>query len=220
MAWREDLHPRDARGRFAVKGSAPVPQIKATLADLTAAPDDDLFDVFHRLSSRSKLDTKSLTAIGAELARREGLAKLPPAAEPTPEEAHADDLIRRGYSYAEAYTEAYGKPAGRGDGVQIERREGESLEHARRRAYAELVDLQALQAEEATRANLVKGKCRGTDPAALWSASPARARRCATDELKMWWQDNGGRLTYQAWKDQLKGRATASTSGNGQDYGI
>lgn len=230
MAWREELHPRDTRGRFTRKGSLPTVSIKTTLANLAAASDDDLLDVFHRLSATKRLDEKSLRAIDAELARREGVADLP-AAEDTPQQRQLDDLVRRGWSYAEAYAEAYGASAGRVDSQQqaalLDRRKGESLEHARRRAYAELVALEALQAEEATRGNLLAHRCRDLDPAALWSGPAARARKCASEELKRWWEDHGGRRTYTQFRATLVGTSGARKAaekvrlgGSGRDFGL
>ncbi len=227
--WREELHPRDQRGRFTFKGSVPAVSIKHTvtnLDDVERVSDEDILDVFGRMSRAKKLDDKTLTRLLAELARREGLAQLPPPAPVTDEERHCDQLIARGYSYAEAYEEAYGRSAGRGSGEVIERRAGETLDHARRRAYAEMVTLQALQAEEATRANLVSKKCRGVDPVTLWSAAAAHARRCASEELKRWWEANGGRRTYTEWRASLgdagarRKAAAARTAGNGKDFGV
>lgn len=230
MAWREELHPRDGRGRFAPKGSLPAVSIKRTLAALQVASDEDLMDVFHRLSSTKKLDKASLAAIDAELARRDGTADLPPP-EDTPAQKHVDQLVGRGWSYAEAYAEAYGR-SGKAIAAQeraslVERRKGESLEQARRRAYRELVALQALQAEEATRGNLTSRRCAQVDPMTLWSAPPERARRCASEELQRWWDSQGGRMTYAQWRAQLVttrgARAAAQRSrlaGSGRDFGL
>src|SRR5205085_7457706 len=153
--------------------------------------------------------TRDFEAIYEELARREG-GELPEP-DDTPEQKHIDDLVRRGYSYAEAYTEAYGRSGGRADesAALVDRRKGESLEQARRRAYRELVALEALQAEEATRGNLVHPRCRGVDPVALWSGPPARARKCATEELLRWWEEHGGRHTWTEWRAQLVGTSSA-----------
>lgn len=230
MAWREELHPRDARGRFTHKGSLPVVSIKATLANLPAATDDDLMDIYHRISSRKMLDKKSLAAIDAEFARREGVDQLPEP-DPSPEEARLDELIARGYSYLDAYGEVSGRSTKRAAKQQadqlIDRQAGETLEHARRRAYKEAVALAALQAEEATRGNLTTHRCAKVKPAALWSASADRARNCASEELKRWWEANGGRMTYADFRAQLQGggavtrqRNRAAAAGAGRDFGL
>jgi hypothetical protein len=232
MVWREELHPRDARGRWTHKGSMPAVSIKNTLANLHMASEDDLFDVYHRLSSRKQLDAKTLRKIDAELARREGADELPPP-EDTPEQVQIDDMVRRGWSYADAYTEAYGLTHKQEAAMKraeapgmAERRKGETTQQARRRAYAEVVALQALQAEEATRGNLLAHQCKAIDPTSLWSVAPARARRCASEELKRWWEANGGRLTYREWQarsgDQGARRAAraAAGAGNGRDFGL
>lgn len=222
MSWREDLHPRDARGRFAHKGAAPAVSIKATLAALPAASDDDLLDVYHRLSAARKLDHRSLHAIDVELARREEVAKLP-LPELTAEQRKVDDLLRRGWSYADAYADAYGRSAGRvrtdQEAALVGRRTGETAEGARRRAYAEIVALEALQAEEATSGVLLAKQCLGIDPAVLWSAPAPRARRCASEELKRWWESNGGRKTYADFKATLAGGRRVSGA-NERDFGL
>lgn len=229
MVWREELHPRDARGRFAHKGTLPAVSIKTTLNNPRAASTDDLLDVFHRLSSRKQLSVKTLKIIDDELKRREGVDELPPA-DDTPEQKHVDELVRRGWDYADAYAEAYGKShkqvARERQAALVDRRAGESTEQARRRAYRELIALQALQAEEATRGNLLAKSCRDVDVTTLWGAAPARARRCASEELKRWWEDHG-RLTYGEFRAQLAGTGAARSSaaaarqrGAGKDFGL
>jgi hypothetical protein len=233
MAWREELHPRDAKGRFAHKSAIPAVSIRRTLDNPAAASSDELLDVFHRMSSTKKIDAKSLAIIDAELARREGTADLPPAVD-TPEQKALDGYLARGWSYAEAYGEAYKRSAVRVERQQqqdlIDRRTGETWEQARRRAYREVVWLEYMQAEEATRGNVIRQECfsRGVDPKTLWTASPARARVCATPELAEWWETQGGRTTYAAWKARLgvggsRGRTAARAqagAGAGRDYGL
>jgi hypothetical protein len=230
MAWRSDLHPRDAKGRFANKGSLPAVSIAATMANLRAASDDDLMDVFHRLSARKILDKRALAAMDTELARREGIEDLTEATA-SPEQTRVDELVRRGWSYPEAYAEAYGRSAKRAASQEraslVERQRGESVESARRRAYREMVALNALQAEEATRGNLVTHRCRDVDPTSLWSAPPARARKCASPELLEFWEAHGGRLTYAQFRAQLVGTGAARgvaaaqrQAGAGRDFGL
>ena len=229
MAWREELHPRDARGRFARKGSMPAVSIKTTLSNLQMASDDDLFDVYHRLSSTKRLDKRSLAAIDAELARREGKASLPPPVD-TPEQVKVDELVGRGYSYAEAFAEAYGRSsasvAREQADVALDRRRGETREQAIRRSYQAMVALESLQAEEATRGNLLSRRCPHADPRSLWSGPAARARKCASEELLRWWEEHGGRRTYTEWRARFvaPGRARQAAersrlAGSGRDFG-
>lgn len=230
MTWREELHPRDEAGRFARKNSLSAVSIKNTLANLHMASDDELLDVFGRLSRAKRLRTKDFLAIDAELTRRDnpdgpGL----PEPDPSPEQARVDQLVGRGWSYADAYAEVYEASTGRGDehADLVDKRKGETREQAVRRSYAELVALQALQAEEATRGNLVRPGCRGIDPIALWSGRADRARKCASEELARWWEENGGRKNYTQYKAELTGgsagrrrsRATAG-AGSGRDFGL
>jgi hypothetical protein len=227
--WREELHPRDAGGRFARKGSLAAVSIKRTMSNLAMASEDDLFDVAHRVAARRNANRRDLEAIDRELARREGKADLDPPDESV-EARKIDDLVSRGWSYADAYSEAYGTTAGRVTAAQesalLDRKKGETLEQARRRAYREMVSLQRLQAEEATRGNMTSKRCPGVDPVTLWSAAPARARKCASEELARWWEQNGGRRTYAEWKAQLgTSRRTAKADaarlvGAGKDFGL
>ena len=233
MSWREDLHPRDAGGQFAKKdGSAGRVTLKRVLDDPKSASVDDLLDAFHRVSVRKKPDVKALRAIDSELARREGRTELAPP-DPDRNAAKVDELTRRGWSYVDAYAEVYqvdeGKLRRQEERAALGAAKGESTEAARRRAYRELVSLQYLQAEEATRGVVLAKRCavKGTDPRSLWSAAPARASACASDELKAWWESNGGRMNYAAFRarttggSQARAKAAASAgAGAGRDYGL
>ena len=158
------------------------------------------------------------------------MTELPEPAD-TPEDRHLDDLVRRGYSYADAYAEVYQVSAGRVAAEEraalVDKRAGETREQAVRRSYAELVALQVLQAEEATRGNLLSGRCRDIDPASLWSGRGDRARKCASEELMRWWEEQGGRRTYTEYRAQLVGGRTAKVAaektrlaGSGRDFGV
>jgi hypothetical protein len=206
MAWREELHPRDARGRFASKGSFSAVSIKATLANVHMASTEDLMDVFHRVLARKQFSQRDYDMLDKELARRENKTEID-APDDTPEQKKIDDLVRRGWSYADAYADAYGVSERTTRGQEVDamvgRGKGETREAAIRRSYAELVALQALQAEEATRGNLLTRPCAHVDPASLWSGPAARARKCASEELMRWWEENGGRRTYTEYKASL-----------------
>lgn len=204
--------------------------IKATLSNLSVASDDDLLDVFGRLSIAKQLRKRDLAAIDAELLRREGVGEFP-APIATPEQQRVDELVRRGYPYAEAYAEAYGVSPGRVAAEEraalVDKRAGETREQAIRRGYAEMVTLQALQAEEVTRGNLLSGRCPGVDAASLWSGQGARARKCASEELLRFWEELGGRRTYTEFRAGLVGGRSARVKaeavragGQGRDFGV
>lgn len=237
-AWRKgqadpDWVTRDSGGRFARKGTLSAVSIKRTMGNLTMASEEDLLDVAHRIAARRNANRRDLEAIDRELARREGLAELPPP-DDTPEAVEIDKLVAQGWNYAEAYERAYGKQGVSKERVYraqlagiLGRRQGETLEQARRRAYQEMVTLQRLQAEEATRGNMTSKRCPGVDPVTLWSAAPARARKCASEELARWWEANGGRRTYAEWKARLgvgyhrtKKEDAARLAGAGKDFGL
>jgi SPP1 gp7 family putative phage head morphogenesis protein len=235
--WIEALHPRDNHGRFVRGGSAPAVSIKRTLANLAAASDDDLLDVFTRVSGRSRMDSLSrrhLEDIDRELARREGSTELV-AIQETPEHRKIDDLVGRGYSYAEAYADVYGHDSAhaaaqhRGEAADINRRKGETREQATRRMYAETTYLAMLQAEERTRGNLLSkaGVAAGIEPASLFSGQRARARKYASEELKRFWSEVTPRQTYSEFRAALIGdsraRARAQESklgGSGRDFDL
>jgi hypothetical protein len=231
MAWREELHPRDARGQFAAKGTDSGVTLKQVMSAPQDATVEDLLDAFHRVSRRKKPDAKALRMIDAELARREQRTELaPPDADK--DAAKVDTLVGRGWSYVDAYAEVYGgsveKMRASEERAALGARPGERTETARRRAYREMVSLQYLQAEEATRGVLLTKRCavQGVDPRSLWSAAPARAARCASDELKAWWEAQGGRMSYATFRSYSGGsqsRATARAkagAGAGRDYGV
>lgn len=213
-AWREEDHPRDERGRFVHKGGrATATQIKATLADIRAATDDALLDVFARVSGKDRLsagDRRAITALDGELARRDAGGER----EPTARERRVDQLIGGGASYEDAYAEVYG--AGDQDD-DADRRPGESREQVRRRQYAELVALQVLQAESATRGNLlnIRARSRGVDPVTLFSGPTARARKWASEELLTWWETHP-RMTYAEFRAERIGDRAGAARARGR----
>lgn len=235
--WDPLAHPRDARGKFIRKGLLSAPSIKGTLANLRDVSDDDLLDVFARISHRSRLDARSrrqLKDLDAELARREGAAGDVDEPE-TPEQARVDNLVGRGWSYAEAYAEVHGGDvarAGRDQRTQladINRRPGESREQALRRMYAEVTYLNYLQAERWTRGNLLsrEARARGVDPVGLFSGQRTRARRYASEELKRFWAEVAPRQTYAEWRAAMVGDAAerrrvqvSALAGSGRDFGL
>jgi len=64
----------------------------------------------------------------------------------------------------------------------------------------------------------------GLHPATLWEGQSARARKYASDELKQWWSEHGGRTTLAEFTSQFTGdRAAAERArgaGQGKDYGV
>ncbi|RGC64994.1 hypothetical protein C5N14_30860 [Micromonospora sp. MW-13] len=221
-AWREEDHPRDERGRFASKGALAAHQIGRTVASPTTASDEALLDVFVRVAGKAKLsprDEAALVALDAEMQRRDAGGER----EPTAQERAVDDLVGAGRSYEEAYREVYGD-LGADDS---DRRRGESREQARRRQYAELTALAVLQAESATRGNLLakSAAAAGVDPVSIFSGPRARARKHASEELLRWWEDHP-RITYAEYRaDQLgdaaggrRARAARKQASNGRDF--
>jgi hypothetical protein len=96
-----------------------------------------------------------------------------------------------------------------------------------RRDYTERVWSELVQAEDDTAGVLLSkaGRAAGIAPGTLWSASPATARKYASEELLRWWEEHGGRLTFTEYRGQLEGgaarrQAQASRGRSaGRDYG-
>jgi hypothetical protein len=195
---------------------------------LKAVPTEGLAVAFKQIwnSPDSPGRTLALDALDAELARREGVAKL--TADIGRGDQAADDRVAAGGAYDDLDpTELDAKQ--RAALVDTHRRPGERREQTIRRMYAEHVYLSWLDAEEITRGHLLNaaGKAKGIDPASLWSGPSARARKYASDELKQWWEDHGGRRTFAEYRVQYvntgAAKAAASkarASGQGKDYGV
>jgi hypothetical protein len=223
-------HRAVAPAPTAIRSSAPGPHRYRhgwipvnPLADMS---DDELLDHFHNLSQTDTVDEDALRAVDAELERREG--------QPfdSPESRRVDELVARGHGYLDAYAEVHGLDVSkleleqRMQRVDQERRPGESRAQTIRRMHAEHVALAVLQAEDDTRGNLLnrEGRAKGIDPATLWSGSAARARKYASDELKQWWSEHGGRMTAAEYAAQFTGDTKAAEAarlaGQGKDFGV
>lgn len=218
-----------ANKRITGKGNPSIEQVRA---QLRAATLDQLLDGFAAISRQpaGAGRDQSLQELDAELARREGTAAL------TVTDDHRsrqlDDLVARGWSYTDAYAEVHHLDAAQLDRearmqlVDAERRPGERRDATIRRMYAETVYLQWLQAEDATRGNLLNkaGRAKGIDPTTLWSGPAARARKYASPELLEWWEANGGRVNSAQYRAQFTGdRAGAQAArqaGAGRDRGV
>lgn len=86
------------------------------------------------------------------------------------------------------------------DLLLADRRKGETRRQAMRRAYDEWVYLRYLRAETATRGHLLTsaGVAAGISAVSLFEGQHARANRWASEDLKRWWDGNGGRVTFTA----------------------
>lgn len=207
----------------------PATKPAAKPAPLAHLSDDQLLDRFHALSQHQHPDEAALQAIYDELARREGGGR---EVVDSPESRRVDELVARGRGYLDAYAEVHGLNPDqlhreqRMQLVDAGRMKGETRAQAMRRMYREYVAVQHLQAEDDTRGNLLNaaGRAAGIDPATLWSGQTARARKYASDELKQWWSEHGGRITATEFAAQFTGdKAAAERSrlvGQGRDYGV
>lgn len=130
----------------------------------------------------------------------------------TEDEKRVDALIARGWSYLDAYAEVHGhsdadlrEQAAR---AQLGGGTRKKTDAALRQEYQNWVHLQWLEAEKATRGNLLSraGQSAGKDPVTLFSGPVAVARKHASEELQTWWQAHP-RLTFTQFKAQILGRA-------------
>lgn len=212
----------------------PVPPAAAAApADLTTATVDQLTDWFAQVSAQPPgtpgLD-EQLLAIDAELARREGVDEL--QVTDTPQSRQIDELVSSGWRYLDAYAEVHHL-----DVRQLEREErltllaaehrpGERRAKTIRRMYHEYTLIAAMQAEDDTNGNMLSraGVAKGIHPARLWSGNAATARKYASDELKQWWSEHGGRVTATQWAAQFtgdtEGAKLSKMTGQGRDYGV
>lgn len=242
-----DAHRRGT-GRRPSQGPRPVaadtgPVSTPPAARLRRASIDQLTTWFHEISARppgtAGLDA-ALLALDAELSRREGTPAL------TVRDDHrsrqVDELTGRGWSYLDAYAEVHHldinalEKQERMQLVELERRPGEPRAKTIRRMYHDFVALSVIQAEEETGGYLFSNYGRakdlrirekgglGVDPASLWYGNATTARKMASDELKQWWQDHGGRPTAAGWAAQFTGDRKAAEAmrmaGQGKDFGV
>jgi hypothetical protein len=197
---------------------------------LTQMSDEEIAVEWVRLAAEPD-NAAAVAALDAELARREGVTDLTVVDDPWSRQI--DQLVARGWSYTDAYAEAHGLDpvslAQEERSALIERRPGERTEDAIRRLYSEFVHVQWLDAEDATAGNLLSkaGRTKGITPTSLWSGQAARAAKYASDELKSWWEEHGGRRTYAQFRAQYVGGAEARQAaeasrlaGAGRDYGV
>jgi hypothetical protein len=198
----------------------PPPLPPVTDGELQTMSDDELGERFALVSAAEDADEAEMLRLLAEMDRREEPAKEPdwldsPNAEAfgvdieqTPEQERLDQLLAQGVSFEEAYAEVHGLDEAeltrQAAASTVDRRPGETLDQATRRSYDEWVHVRYLQAEEATRGNVLnrEGQATNVDPVSLFSGPLARARKYASEELLRWWTDND-RLDYTAFKAQV-----------------
>lgn len=213
-----------AKAPAAGKGKAPASQTnrapagdtrdagdaKPTAEQIAALPDDELFDMFARLSKEDTLDEPLMQQLIADMDRRERGAGSPP--ELTPEQKRVDELVAGGRDFLSAYAEVHGKDEDELKGEQgrtaVDRRPGETSAAAVRRSYDEFTHVNYLQAEKATRGHMLnkRGQADGVDPLTLFTGPISRARRYASEELMRWWSTNG-RMNLTQFRAEVSGGA-------------
>ncbi|MET8147629.1 phage portal protein [Actinoplanes sp. NPDC049668] len=217
-----DLHPRDHRGRFRKIGS---PDIADGLIPLGKLRDERLDALFADIQHEPAPDERAFERIGDEWDRRDSAERQ--------RQDRITDLVAAGADYLAAYADVYGRDSEklrreqRFALIDAERRTGETRRQAVRRAYDEWTHLRYLAAETETRGHLLTGEAqgRGIHPVSLFSGPSVRARKHASEELKRWWEDNGGRITFTEFRHRIYGGDGAELEqirlgGNGRDFGV
>jgi hypothetical protein len=187
---------------------------------LQAMTDGEVAAMFARFSTENNWD--AVAALGEELERRDtDRAWLTgegaddhwnPGGEPSEQDRQMDVLIAKGYDFADAFEEVYGGNAEQirreERGTAVDRRDGETVDAAVRRAYDTDTYDRWLRAETDLRGHLLspRGRAAGVDPLTLFSGTAARARAYASEDLLRWWADNG-RVTFAEFRTQALGRA-------------
>lgn len=216
-------------GRFRPRLPA-TPALDKVIADLGRLSDADFRAGMQSLRASPDRENRLLMAkLDAELRRRQKAARR--AKQQEAREREVDRLVAAGWDPIDAMADAYGldpaKLARQQVDAAIGRRPGETRRQALRRDYTARVVAEVDQAEEDTAGVLLSkaGRAAGVNPRSLWSASPATARKYASEELLRWWEDHGGRLTFTEYQGQMGGgaarrQAQASRGrGAGRDYG-
>lgn len=211
--------PKPRGGKAAAKtpparSRAKTPPAKASpgLSDqqIQAMSDDELFDRFAALSKEDTLDEPLMQRLIADMDRREQRAGDAP--ELTPEQKRVDELVAGGRDFLSAYAEVHGRDEEELKAEQgragTERRRGETSAAAVKRSYDEFTHVNYLQAEKATRGNMLnkRGKADGVDPLTLFTGQLSRARRYASEELMRWWSTNG-RMNLTQFRAEVLGGA-------------
>ena len=227
--WRrvdaEDLHSVPAPAPAApVVSETPMDRALRELNEAVASGDDDRVE--RAAVALEELETAERKADEQKARRRErAYNRRADAAN-----AQADrilELIEQGYEPAEAEAEVSGKSVEsirRRDfmaSARAEGHQGTSFEQLVSSAYYRRVNELVLEAENATNGYMLKSKYEGKgNVKELWTGSDKRARELMTDEMAAWFDENGGRLTRQIFKQMiLSGQyGLRRYTSSGEDY--
>ncbi|MFG2070979.1 phage portal protein [Micromonospora tulbaghiae] len=156
-------------------------------------------------------------------------SKAPARALTEAQSAEIERQVAAGRDWLDAYADMLGL-----DVDQLRREEAATVasggskrggtREALRKAYEEHTYLQYLDAEHATRGNLLSkaGRAKKIDPAALFSGPMHVARKYASEELLRYWAQNP-RMTFAEFQQNVSGRARAGrdarlAAGAGRDF--
>lgn len=216
--WRrvdaEDLHtmpaaPAEAKPIEAPAAPAETPMEQAAreLDEALASGDDDRVErAAIALENLEDAERKAAErkARNRERARDRRAAKA---------NAQSDEIlakIEQGYDPAEAEAEVTGKSVEairRRDFVRMARTEGlrgNSFEQLLSSAFHKHISELAIEAENATNGFMVKPRYDGKiNTKNLWYVSDKKAREWMSDEMAEWFDQNGGRITRQIYKQMI-----------------
>lgn len=173
-------------------------------------------------------DFDALDAIVGELERRE--AEQPALSEANAREEqqwqHMQQLLTEGYDEESAAAEAYGRDADQQhrdraiEDLRAQGYKGAGFTELARGSYRDFTYGTYISAEGTTNGQLLnpQGRAAGVDPHTLFSGPESRVRKYASDELKLWFDQNGRVLFEQYQASLVSGGSVAGTRTGGDDF--
>ena len=191
-----------------VPDPATMDPVDRTIAEALKALEDgdderagELFDEASRLEREAKA-VEDRKAKAEEAKARKEQAKYERMAQ----------LMDQGVSGPEAEAEAFGRSIDyirRRDFMKSAREDGytgKGFDDLMTAVHARYVAEQYIQAEDATRARMVRSKYDlSFDPKNLWTVNEATARKVMSPEMAEWFDRNGGRITKAMYRKAILG---------------
>lgn len=226
--WRrvdaEDLHAMPAPEPKRAPAESPMDRAIRELDEAVASGDNDRIEAaavaLEELEATERKDAE-------RKARRREQAYDRRAAAANEQADRILELIEQGYEPAEAEADVTGKSIEsirRRDFMASARAEGHSgtsFEQLLSSVYYRRVNELAIEAENATNGYMLKKKYEGKgNVKELWTGSDKRARELMSEEMAAWFDENGGRLTRQIFKQMiLSGQyGLRRYTSSGEDY--
>lgn len=135
------------------------------------------------------------------------------------------ELLTQGYDEESAAAEAYGRGVDQQhrdraiDDLRAQGYRGAGFTELARGSYRDFTYGNYISAEDATNGQLLnpQGRAAGVDPHTLFSGPESRVRKYASDELKLWFDQNG-RVLFEEYQAGLLGDAPVARRTGGDDF--